>query len=371
MIYMANMDRKNYMVVKQICCGQDTQWASRMAGCEDSAHTSAARAAWAAECFGSYCPAFVSQKLVFSDNLDGIVRLTTGLKPFVPQAEAIIYMGNNDNYISDHNGVNMLVDARGPGRDQARFNLITHNLEGLCYRAESRKRARYEYVMAHLTEYFGQHIAPGTVMMVQEMALQLEKKNIQKQREILTKNTGDVLDRLTPLNGNLVARDDGYTGAIIYDASVWNLIQELNISRKGSNKYSNAYLMQFREYPGLHLWFTNIHLKAFGGGITTQTQMNTAHAEELANIIGHILENNPEHYPIYFAGDFNNGAVKETLIISALQKVYEGPIYNKVLVDDIQTIDHQQFQQLYEPPPVIEQRPQDMESALAQALENL
>lgn len=325
-------DKHEYIIAKQICCTEDTQWAARMAHCEDASHTGAATAATVAECIGSWCPS-ITGKMIYSDNLDGVVRLTHGIRPFIPRAEAVAYLGSPDDYISDHNGINIMVDAQRENREEARFNIISHNMEGICYRLEDHKRSRYEYVMSHLTNYFESHIMDGTILLLQEVALQLNKKNLGVQRDILRQNMHDILDRLLPLNSNLQAIDDSYTGALIYDAVVWKLVNELKIARAGSNKFSNAYLMQFRRYPDLHIWFVNIHLKAYGGGISTQTQINNSHIKELTNILDTVIQNNPDQYPVYLCGDFNNGSIKEKLIISALRKIYKGPIYNKDIVD--------------------------------------
>lgn len=326
----------DYMVVQQICCTQDTQWAKRMAHCEDAQHTAVAKAAIAAECIGNYCPTWLaSENTSYSDNLDGVVRMTYSERPFVPNSETIQFIGNDDMYISDHNGINMTVDATRHRHTQIMFNVITHNLEGLCYRLEANKKDRYEYVMNNLTDYFAPHVKTGTIMLLQEAALQLDKKNLDTQTKILRTNVHNILTKLFPLNPNLTTIYDNYTGAILYDASVWNLVHELKIARKGSNKYSNAYLMQFIKYPEFQLWCINIHLKAMGVSMSTQSTINQTHIEELANIIGYVYRNNPEHYPVYFCGDFNNGSIKETLITNALQKVYRGDIYNEDSIDDI------------------------------------
>lgn len=300
-----------YVVVHQLCCTTDTQFANRMAHCEDAEHT----VAGAAACIGDWCPD-VGLGL-FTGNLDGVVRMYYSAKPFNPKSELTGFIGNDQNYISDHNGVNVQVDASRPDRPNAQFNIITHNLEGLCYRDDPQKMARFEYVKDNLVDYFGHYITKGTVMLVQELALQVHKKDMDKQKAVLKKNMSVLLRELRLINPHLVGEDDGYTGCIIYDRSVWEPEDKISVNRVGSNKFSNAYLMKYLPYPDLKMWMVNIHLKAYGSAIKSRSSVNQAHINELANIIDHVVAANKEMYPIYFCGDFNNGTVKAELIMEA------------------------------------------------------
>lgn len=295
--------------MQQVCCTDDTQFATRMAHCEDPSHTIAGYIA----CVGEYCPTSI-----FQASLDGIVRISFSKKNFIPAGEGIQYIGDADNYISDHNGINLVVDLRRPQRPLARFNVISHNLEGLCYRQD--KKDRYYQVLDLLTNYFEPYVTSGTVMILQELALQLHKKNPARQQIILNRNMETVLTHLRGLNPKLTGITDGYTGGIIYDSSYWDIIRELKISRQGSPKFSNAYLMKFLLYPELHVWFVNIHLKAFGSSLSSQKSINNAHTTELANILDTVFSNNEEGYPVYLCGDFNNPSVKYQLVIQALGK---------------------------------------------------
>lgn len=306
---------ENYIVVKQVCCTQDTQFANRMSHCEDGLHTTAG---WLA-CIGDYCPDLGFG--LFTGNLDGVVRLSYRNKHFEPKSEEIQYIGSAKNYISDHDGVNLKIDASRPDRKDVKFNVITHNLEGLCNRDDKKKVDRFRQVVKMFKDYFDPYVKSGTIMLFQELALQIYKKDAQKQGAVLDRNMDIVLTELRKINPNMVGLSDGYTGCMLYDRSVWSPINEIRVQREGSNKFSNAYLMRYNKYPDLHLWVVNIHLKAFGSAAKKQTEINDKHIRELANILEQVLLENEDEYPIYLCGDFNNNTVKAELIWKALEMV--------------------------------------------------
>jgi oligoribonuclease (3'-5' exoribonuclease) len=318
----------NYKVIKKICCDTNTQWATRMAHCEDASHTAAAVVVGVYQKLGSYISNEPTN--ILDTNIDGIVKLSTIIKDIPIKylfTENILYIGEDNNFISDHNGVNMIVNITNTHTQQLiKFNIITHNLEGLCNRNDETKNQRFEENKEKMTDYFRNYITSGTILLIQEMALQIDKRNIENQKRILESNTNIVLSKLTPLNENLKALSDEYTGAIIYDAVVWNLTRELRIARPESNKYSNAYLMKYREKEDLYIWVVNIHLKAFGATASSQAYINTKHIRELANIISKILEEPDSKYPIYFCGDYNNTTDKKELVLGALRQLYKGDI---------------------------------------------
>jgi endonuclease/exonuclease/phosphatase family metal-dependent hydrolase len=314
------MSAPKYLVVTQLCCDRDTQFAKRMNHCEDAEHTVAGYAA----CVGDHCPLGLGLGL-FTGNLDGVVKITYSSKRFIPNSESVTFMGDDSNYISDHNGVELVVDARRPGRENAHFNIIAHNLEGLCYRNDPKKHDRFHYVEQQLVPYFKDHVRPGTIMLVQELALQIHKKDPFKQKELLAQNMALLIDKLKKINPNMAGVDDGYTGALVYDHVMWTPIRQVQVKRQDSNKYSNGYLMQFTEYPELLIWVVNIHLKAYGGGLKTRKKINLAHVIELSEIIKAVLaENTEDEYPIYLCGDFNNGTLKAEMIMEALRNVAFG-----------------------------------------------
>jgi len=286
--------------------------------CEDAEHTMAGYAA----CVGDHCPLGLA---LFTGNIDGVVKITYGSKKFIPNSESVTFMGDDAGYISDHNGVDLAVDARRPGREAAYFNIITHNLEGLCYRSDPKKLDRFRYVEQQLPAYFKDHVKPGTIMLIQELALQNHKKDTQRQKHLLEQNMTLLMDKLKSLNPNMAGVDDGYTGALFYDREFWTPINSVQVRRQDSNKYSNGYLMQFNAYPELMIWVVNIHLKAYGTSIKSTAVVNRAHVNELSDIIKAVLsENTKDEYPIYLCGDFNNGTVKAELIMEALRNVAVG-----------------------------------------------
>ena len=59
-----------HLVITQICCSEDTQFANRMMHCEDPVHSVASYAA----CIGDWCPG--KGLGLFTGNLDGVVRIT-------------------------------------------------------------------------------------------------------------------------------------------------------------------------------------------------------------------------------------------------------------------------------------------------------
>lgn len=312
------MSTPKYLVVTQLCCDRDTQFAKRMNHCEDAEHTIAGYAA----CVGDHCPLGIG---LFTGNIDGVVKVTYSSKKFIPNSESVTFIGDDSNYISDHNGVDLEIDARRPSRENAHFNIVTHNLEGLCYRNDPKKLDRFRYVEKQLTPYFTTFIKPGTIMLVQELALQNHKKDALKQRELLGQNMALLIGKLKDINPNMAGIDDGYTGAMFYDRLFWKPVKQVQVRRQDSNKYSNGYLMQFREYPELMIWAVNIHLKAYGAGLKARTKINLAHVNELSEIIKAVLsENTKDEYPIYLCGDFNNGTVKAELVMEALRNVAVG-----------------------------------------------
>lgn len=308
-----------HLTIRQICCADDTQFADRMVGCEDVAHSAAGVAA----CVGSWCPDFGLglSKGLFTGSLDGVVRISYDNKHFEPESEVVQYIGNADKYISDHNGINLSVDARHEGRPDAQFNIITQNFEGLCYREDPSKMDRFEQVRDSLGEHFRDYLRKGTILLAQELALQLHKKDAGKQTAVLEHNMDVLLTQLRTVNPDLVGNHDGYTGGMFYDRTVWLPVKEHRINRIGSNKYSNAYLMQFLPYPDLHLWVVNIHLKAFGASVKSQASVDSAHVNEISNILDTVIRANKEEYPIYLCGDFNNGSMKATLVIDAIKQL--------------------------------------------------
>ena len=347
--------------ITELCCGKTaTQFPPRMAYCEDKAHTAVALAAKAASMGG----------LNVNSSLDGIVKITHESKPFpVLGTETVAYLGSKDSgggedgeYISDHNGINVHISETEPGY-QLNFNILSYNLEGICYRLDHpesfpERLAKYDQHFAlrykaspslhprrTVNDGRNSFISRGIIMPLQEIALQLytmdftnPTKYLRKQRRALRSNIHEIMSIFSHHNIHLKYSVDDYTGGIIYDYSVWDLVQTVTVSRfvKGvkTNKKSTAYLFHHNpiarslsgslrgervpKEDGLRIWVVNVHLKAFATG--KQKDINDVHIEELANIIYNVNVNNVEKYPVYICGDFNNNSNKDILVSVAWNK---------------------------------------------------
>ena len=292
-----------------------------MYGCEDLQHDAAAGWAMAAERSG--LP-------IWQSSLDGIVRISHRDGPYVA-IETHQIITRDHNFISDHNAVSVSVEVTSsPG---VQFNIITHNIEGLCA-----EKSRAISVRRLLPIWYEGHIKPGTLMVFQELALQKHKKDATMQEQFLEGNLRKLLDAL---KGQATGCDmrgvtDKYTGCMIYDANAWDLVHTAEIRRPvtgDDNKRSNAYQMQHKQ-GNFSIWLVNIHLKAFGGisdFFEENPTRDNAHVDELRNIIerlvtlmggdesGAVLDTSKT--PIYLCGDFNNPKSKLDLVQSAVSTV--------------------------------------------------
>jgi hypothetical protein len=294
---------------REVCCKQHTQFPERMRDCGESGlHEVAAVADWAFRAAG--WPAY-------EENLDGIVKLTyPGPAPvFGSEHLMMISPGPDGAYVSDHDGAS--VDLFGDD-DTDRFNLVTQNLEGLC-RADSVRR---RIATAALRAWFGPHVRRGTIMVIQELALQLQESSaeaVTPEQSTELEANGATLRAALDESLNLVVKTDGYTGCLVYDSAVWTLDRTLEIARKGTLKRSDAHLMRhkFVEYA---TWVVNVHLKAPSRG-SWQATIDAIHVEELQNILQHVLEANVDGLPVYLCGDFNNASAKGDLVAKALETI--------------------------------------------------
>jgi hypothetical protein len=295
--------------VIEVCCGTDiTQVTERMHGCEDYEHDIAANYA--------YWKRLATGKALQS-SLDGIVRVSHRGGPYVANERSQIIIKEPD-FISDHNAVRVNVDVTWASA-QWHFNIITHNLEGMCA-----KMSRAERVRQLLNTWYLGHIQRGTLMVIQELALQEHKTDAKKQSAFLNENKDTLLSALraeADAGCDLQCETDGYTGCMVYDASAWEHVHTEQIRRPGdANKKSNAYLMKHKE-GGFEIWLVNVHLKAFGGLydilFSENRERDEAHVGELRNIIDTLMRS--EHgdlkvTPIYLCGDFNNPKSKRNLV---------------------------------------------------------
>lgn len=312
--------------ITSVCCTEDTQFPRRMWACgETTMHNVVSTAAQLAEIIGFHTNA----------SLDGVVRLSYRSMYTATESVQMIKDGhNNDEYISDHDGVNVnvtLYETRADILKPINFNIVTYNLEGLC----SKDADRYEFIKAKLKLWFAPYIKPGTLFVLQEVALQM-KKGPEEQTKILNTNFEIVLDALKSINDNLKGETDGYTGCMIYDSAVWELSETVIIQRENSSKFSNAYLMKYIDNPKYFIWLINIHLEApnlMNIKMYSQQHVNKIHINELDNILRTVLKRNHMKYPVYLCGDFNNRGPKQYLVNEVLRNL-EGELKMQIAEAD-------------------------------------
>ena len=309
------------VTVTEVCCQTDpTQVARRMYDCEDYEHDAAALTAMAAERWG---------RPRWQSSLDGIVRISHRQSSY-GATETREIINHDPNFVSDHNAVNVSVQVTSVS-PSVQFNIITHNLEGLCGGA-----SRATEVRRLLPTWYEGHIKPGTLMVVQELALQKHKKDADKQEQLLDTNLRTLLSAIQEQARGCDMRGvtDKYTGCLIYDANAWEHNRTEEIRRpRDDNKRSNAYLMRHKR-GNFHIWLVNIHLKAFGGisdFFEENLTRDNAHVEELRNIIERLVTfmggdesgavPDTSKTPIYLCGDFNNPNSKLGLVQSAVRTV--------------------------------------------------
>ena len=306
------------IIIQKRCCDRPTQFPSRMANCEGTGHTTAARL--------SYFASFLTNQ---DSNLDAIieVRNSATILENMPTFERIKYMENEKDkpYISDHNGIVLYLSTK----NDTNFNIISSNLEGLCRQTKNDSHNRINMI----TNYFRDVIQEGTILVCQEIVLQkLAKVKLSIDEHSVDVVGNEILLKLQTINNKLVFLSDTYTGGIFYDSSVWKLQKTIQISRLYNNKkwakFSNAYLFHCISTKCV-FWVVNIHLKAFAPGSIEHTKdllnsnkyVNRAHIIELENIISQlVLESNYFRIPIYFAGDYNNKSEKDILVKKAVEK---------------------------------------------------
>jgi hypothetical protein len=311
--------------VTKVCCDeatQKTQFAYRMAHCEDKLHTAAAS-------LGSVVT-FVTG-LQFDGSLDGVVRLSYGQEAFEETPEIIKHWKSKreEDYISDHDAVNVDVAVTLRDAKVCTFNILTHNLEGLCGGNPTYTK-RADYVKSRLPTWHKEYVRAGTLMVVQELVLQF-KSDLPKQMTLLDEHLKLLLSALN--NGavgneaQFVGVTDGFTGCIIYDEKAWGLLETVETKRLevlGTNKgqrlgkVSNAYLMKSK-HADFRVWIVNVHLKAIDFG-RPDYERDYAHTEELKDILDNVADANRGRFPVYLCGDYNNAGDKWQLVRSALLK---------------------------------------------------
>lgn len=331
-------------IITEICCTTqgNTQYPSRMKHCESIKHTTGAFLADGAQGvvkpiskalaglpnmsgskslgnLASYAQGKADSLVEMTDNksLDGIVKIeneTKGEIHIINDRPSII---NKLNYISDHDGILNEITLNYGGN----FNLITFNLEGLCRTGLEANIAlsgteftrRLELLELHLYKYN----IPGNIIVCQELVLQ-QYKDIEEQHVFINETQEFILQKMREIfnSNNIQGTNDNYTSGIFYDYNTWNITNQIEIGRHGSNKKSNAYLFtKINQVPNFSFWVVNIHLKADG----TEDQ----HVSELKNIIQKVHEQNPDfEIPVYLCGDYNNQYPKKGLVEMAYRNLF-------------------------------------------------
>jgi len=285
-------DGKPTVHIEELCCsGADTQFPERMGGgCEGIGHDAAAMSGSA--------PA----------SLDAIIKLHSGEDSVKSVGYEVI--DDDPEYISDHKCIvatQQLADTV--------FSIFSYNVEGLC------RKAKIDPTFSTRMNRFYKKMTPrvnkGFIMCLQEVALQ-KPGSLENAIDTLGK-IHEVFLKQVP---EAKYRSDGYTGAIFYDGSVWDLRETLEIKREKSEKRSNAY--RFGCSTG-EIWVVNVHLKALlSTAVPKMFQFvcdpGDIHSKELSNILRTVESNNDEFKaPIYLCGDYNNPVDKTNLIICALE----------------------------------------------------
>ena len=285
-------DGKSPVHVEELCCsGEVTQFPERMGeGCEGIGHDAAAMTGSA--------PA----------SLDAIIKLQSGEDRVKRVGYDVI--DDHDNYISDHK---CIVATQQLGRTV--FSIFSYNVEGLCRKTEDDQM--FQSRMDLFSKKMPGLIKTGFIMCLQEVALQKPGS---------LKKAKDTLDKIKHVFSKKISdatyKSDDYTGAIFYDASVWSLLETLEIKREGSEKRSNAY--RFSCSDG-EIWVVNVHLKALlSTAVPKKLQFvwnpDDIHSKELSDILRKVEIHNVEFKaPVYMCGDYNNPGDKTDMIVRALQ----------------------------------------------------
>jgi hypothetical protein len=355
------------ILIKEICCdGNYTQFPSRLCG-ESYSHTLAAHASYLFntedqsldgfvevrnEKANRDCPIYHSIDFIRKkDTVIGYRRTAAKWFGFASPVE----VQDADHNLSDHDAIILNLQFRTT-QGYMPFNIISMNLEGLCKRTEADPYRHIDY----MNLYFSPHIRTGTIMVFQEVVLKdLATTVYKKEREtddgvvdirdvLAVDEAGDqILQVLQKANPEipLEFRSDTYTSGILYDTSVWDILDTKAIQRlyhgKLQSKFSNAYLFQSKDRSCI-FWVVNIHLKApfntsehiadFNEQISISTgrlhkshashHVTNMHITELNNIVGTLNEaSNNFEIPVYLCGDYNNDISKGYLVKRAIERL--------------------------------------------------
>lgn len=357
------------IVITEICCeGNYTQFPSRLCG-ESYGHALAAHAAYVFNSEDQSLDGFVEirnekanrdcpkyHSIDFIRKKDTVIGYRkTAAKWLGWFAPPVGEVQEAEHHLSDHDAIILNLQIKTDIGDMP-FNIISMNLEGLCKLTEADP---YRHIN-DMNSYFSPHIKKGTIMVFQEVVLKdlattVYKKDVDTDdgsiiiRDVLAVDeAGDqILQVLQKANPEipLEFRSDTYTSGILYDTSVWDILNTKAIQRlyqgKLQSKFSNAYLFQSKDRSCI-FWVVNIHLKApfntseHTADISEQVRISTGrldrsrashyvtnmHITELNNIVGTLREaSNNFEIPVYLCGDYNNGISKSYLVKEAIERL--------------------------------------------------
>ena len=269
-------------------------------------------------------------------------------------AERLIYLEDtgktsHENIYSDHDAISMNINIPRDEMDYPIMKLITFNLEGFCWGNEGTPEEKWtneynEYRLNNVVSLIKPYIQPngGNIFLFQEVVLKNATKFEEENKQSLTKfkiklNIGD--DSSPEVNPRYTLIHDGLTGAILYDNTVWELDEEIEILRHfveknkdiniRDNKKSNAY--KLRHLPsGRWIIVVNIHLKAGLGPSVDETRKS-----ELAYIYNIVKKKSNDFLiPVYFGGDWNSSEI-DNLTLAELETIINNP-----RSEDYRIIDH-------------------------------
>ena len=362
------------------CCEETTQFPSRFCA-ESYSHAVAAHMSYVFNTADKNVDGFVEirNKNVEEDSPKyesiGYIRKKDKVKSYVGAFKDLALPSyfrttrpvvQEEHNLSDHDAIILNLRFETTEGVDMPFNIISMNLEGLC---KIKPDDPYRYI-DYINSYFDPHIKRGTIMVFQEVVLKslattVYKKDVDTDdgsvniRDVLAVDEAgnqilQVLQRANP-DIQLEFRSDTYTSGILYDTSVWDVLDEKQIPRlyhgKFQSKFSNAYLFKSKDDSSCMFWVVNIHLKApfgtpehkadFTGEVNTavgfykstskaSNNVLNMHITELNNIVS-ILKDASHDFevPVYLCGDYNNEISKAFLVkeaINMIEGVYDSNV---------------------------------------------
>lgn len=270
-----------------------------------------------------------------------IVVVNKNVKIILPDtyAETLKYpeeIGKNStiNIYSDHDAISMPIHIPNDcEQNYPEIKLITFNLEGLCWGnsgsieeewSSEYNQYRLDNVISLLEPYVQK--GNGNIFLFQEVVL---KKAVEAKLEEENKKS------LTNLKLGLNIEDkeytlihDNLTGAILYDNSIWQIDEIIEISRhyvdadgkiNEENKKSNAYKLLHKHSIEIII-VVNIHLKA--GLLNSDDEKRKSELAYIYNTVKNISDN--FNIPVYFGGDWNSEKIDNSTLVE-LEKIINDP----------------------------------------------